>query len=157
MNFLIMFILMIFLTITNARSVYLNEPKNNYGNRGHSNYPEENHFNNNNEQSSRDLDLSFSLGGDDEIDKTVSPLIQKVYLPEYPEITRELENPTVYYKLTQVPMPLLSSSSSKRILYEPAMLPLQYQRNHKLIKLNNSQKGEIILEFRVTVNNNNAS
>lgn len=35
------------------------------------------------------------------------------------------------------------------------MFPLQYQRNHKLIKLNNSQKGEIVLELRIIVNNNN--
>ncbi|XP_053594448.1 uncharacterized protein LOC128667617 [Microplitis demolitor] len=153
MNFLIMFILIIFSTITNARFVYLNKPKNNYDNRGHSDYSEENYFNNN-EQSSRDLDLSFSLDGDDEIEKTVSPLSKKVYLIEYPEITRELENPAVYYKLTEVPMPLLSSSS-KKIINEPAMFPLQYQRNHKLIKLNNSQKGEIVLELRIIVNNNN--
>lgn len=89
MNFLIMFILIIFSTITNARFVYLNKPKNNYDNRGHSDYSEENYFNNN-EQSSRDLDLSFSLDGDDEIEKTVSPLSKKVIILLITFMTRRL-------------------------------------------------------------------
>ncbi|KAH0534290.1 hypothetical protein KQX54_002652 [Cotesia glomerata] len=111
MSFIILVIF--FGSMVNARFVFLREPKSN------DDFLE-------GYQESKDLDLSFFAGEENE------DLIKKISTPENPTMTKEAP---IVYNLIRAP-----SKEEK------------YQR--KLIKLNNSQKGEIILELRVIANNN---
>ncbi|XP_074099645.1 uncharacterized protein LOC141527849 [Cotesia typhae] len=77
-------------------------------------------------QYSRDLDFSFFTGEENE------DSIKKIYSPENP---RMIKKAPIVYNLIRVP-------------------PKEEKYQRKLIKLNNSQKGEIILELRVIANNN---
>ncbi|CAL7944944.1 unnamed protein product [Xylocopa violacea] len=102
-----------------------------------------------NEQSSRDLDLSFSAGDSNELDNKIHP-VKKVYAvvaPEKPfvEVNKE-EQPITRYKLVEAPVKRVGSDD---VIVVPEL-------NRKTVKINGNNKGEVILELRVIANHDNA-
>ncbi|XP_073967921.1 uncharacterized protein [Bombus fervidus] len=98
-----------------------------------------------NEQSSRDLDLSFFAGDSSEPDSKIHP-VKKVYTlvaPEKPvmEVNKE-ELPITRYKLVEAPVKRVGSDD---IIMVPEV-------NRKMVKIDRNSKGEVILELRVIAN-----
>ncbi|XP_043583323.1 uncharacterized protein LOC122568068 [Bombus pyrosoma] len=98
-----------------------------------------------NEQSSRDLDLSFFAGDSSEPDSKIHP-VKKVYtlvVPEKPvmEVNKE-ELPITRYKLVEAPVKRVGSDD---IIMVPEV-------NRKMVKIDRNNKGEVILELRVIAN-----
>ncbi|XP_003703393.1 uncharacterized protein LOC100883173 [Megachile rotundata] len=95
-----------------------------------------------NEQSSRDLDLSFSAG-DDEVDNKIRPVkrVYTVMAPEKPfvEVNKE-ELPITRYKLVEAPVKGLDN-----VIVVP-------ESSRKSVKIDGNNKGEVILELRVIAN-----
>ncbi|XP_015590055.1 uncharacterized protein LOC107265275 [Cephus cinctus] len=101
------------------------------------------------EQSSRDLDLSFSAGDSDDSNDLKDHIrpIKKVYNYAVPgtsllNVNKDIEHPATYYKIFEFP--------TGRTAFEE-VLP-NFGRNRKFMK-NNVRKGEVILEIRVIANN----
>ncbi|KOX76726.1 hypothetical protein WN51_11082 [Melipona quadrifasciata] len=130
-------ILTIFVVVVNGRVYYLPTlDENRYADLTYS-VP--------NEQSSRDLDLSFSAGDSNELDNMIRP-VKKVYTlaaPEKPfiEVNKE-ELPITRYKLVEAPVKRVGSD-------DVIMLP---ELNRRMVKIDRSNKGEVILELRVIAN-----
>ncbi|XP_051175716.1 uncharacterized protein LOC127290915 [Leptopilina boulardi] len=103
------------------------------------------------EQSSRDLDLSFAAGDFNDGLENYRPAVKKVYAYGVPELRQFVDNskdivrPPAYYRISEVP-PTRKSSGWGEMFFVP-------ERNRKLVKLNNGHKGEVLLELRVTANN----
>ncbi|XP_012164590.1 uncharacterized protein LOC126915420 [Bombus affinis] len=98
-----------------------------------------------NEQSSRDLDLSFFAGDSSDPDSKIHP-VKKVYTlvaPEKPvmEVNKE-ELPITRYKLVEAPVKRVGSDD---IIMVPEV-------NRKMVKIDRNNKGEVILELRVIAN-----
>ncbi|XP_003486339.1 uncharacterized protein LOC100743176 [Bombus impatiens] len=98
-----------------------------------------------NEQSSRDLDLSFFAGDSSDPDSKIHP-VKKVYTlvaPEKPvmEVNKE-EVPITRYKLVEAPVKRVGSDD---IIMVPEV-------NRKMVKIDRNNKGEVILELRVIAN-----
>ncbi|OAD56358.1 hypothetical protein WN48_03484 [Eufriesea mexicana] len=129
-------VLTIFVTVINGRVYYLpNLDENRYAD---SSYPIPN------EQSSRDLDLSFSAGDLNEFDNKIRP-VNKVFtlaVPEKPsiEVNKE-ELPITRYKLVEAPVKRIGSDD---VIVVP-------ESNRKIMKIDKN-KGEVILELRVIAN-----
>ncbi|XP_078052367.1 uncharacterized protein LOC144478398 [Augochlora pura] len=103
-----------------------------------------------NEQSSRDLDLSFTAGDPIEIDDSVQPT-KKVYTlvaPTKPliEVNKE-ELPSARYKLVEAPIKRFAG------LDDVIVLP---EQSRKTVKIDGNNKGEVILELRVIANHDSA-
>ncbi|KZC10182.1 PREDICTED: uncharacterized protein LOC107188223 [Dufourea novaeangliae] len=99
-----------------------------------------------NEQSSRDLDLSFSAGDANEIDDTIRP-VKKVYTlanleKPFAEVNRD-EAPIARYRLVEAPVKRLAGSDDVIVLPE---------QSRKTVKIDGNNKGEVILELRVIAN-----
>ncbi|XP_076178978.1 uncharacterized protein LOC143152565 [Ptiloglossa arizonensis] len=130
-------IIAILVVSVNGRVYYLQNPDGNqYGGLA---YPVPD------EQSSRDLDLSFSAGDSDELDNTIRP-IKKVYTltaPERPfiEVNKE-ELPITRYKLVEAPV---KRAGSNDVIVVP-------EQSRRTMKINGNNKGEVILELRVIAN-----
>ncbi|XP_015118013.1 uncharacterized protein LOC107041789 [Diachasma alloeum] len=134
------FVLSVILTIelVNSRVLYLDTPRSNY----YPVYPDEAGT----EQASRDLDVTFSAGESGETEEQVYPPRKTIIYPPSErsiyDLGSDLDRP-IYYRAPEFPV--------RRILYaEPPS-----ERNHKLMRLNNPHKGEVVLELRVIANNNN--
>ncbi|XP_076288150.1 uncharacterized protein LOC143212825 [Lasioglossum baleicum] len=103
-----------------------------------------------NEQSSRDLDLSFSAGDPNEIDDSAQSA-NKVYtlvapVKPFVEVNKE-ESPNVRYKLVEAPI--------KRFVGRDDAIVLPEQ-SRKTVKIDGNNKGEVILELRVIANHDSA-
>ncbi|XP_076644985.1 uncharacterized protein LOC143354615 [Halictus rubicundus] len=103
-----------------------------------------------NEQSSRDLDLSFSAGDPNEIDDSAQPA-NKVYTlvaPAKPfvEVNKE-ESPNVRYKLVEAPIKRFAGTDDVIVLPE---------QSRKTVKIDGNNKGEVILELGVIANHDSA-
>ncbi|XP_072746364.1 uncharacterized protein [Anoplolepis gracilipes] len=99
------------------------------------------------EQASRDLDLAFSAGDPVETENVVSPT-RKVYTlvtPEKPyvELGRDADRPIAYK--------LIEPAATRRGNFDDVIL-VPSQGGRKLMKLNDNNKGEVILELRVIAN-----
>ncbi|XP_031836725.1 uncharacterized protein LOC116428777 [Nomia melanderi] len=131
-------IIAIFVVAANGRVYYLQNPDaNRYA---ASTYPIPN------EQSSRDLDLSFSAEDPNEIDDTVRP-VKKTYTllaPEKPFIEMDKEElPIGRYKLVQAPVKKFPGADDVIVLPE---------QTRKTVKIDGNNKREVILELRVIAN-----
>ncbi|XP_053976599.1 uncharacterized protein LOC128875236 [Hylaeus volcanicus] len=129
-------IVAILIVSINGRVYYLQNPDGNrYGGLA---YPVPN------EQSSRDLDLSF-YAGEDEAENMIHP-VKKVYTlapseKPFVEVNKE-ELPLARYKLVQAPV--------KRVgLDDIIVVP---EQGRKTVKIDGNNKGEVILELRVIAN-----
>ncbi|CAD1480542.1 unnamed protein product [Heterotrigona itama] len=137
-NSLLLTILTVFVVVVNGRVYYLpTVDENRYAN--DLTYPVPN------EQSSRDLDLSFSAGDSNELDNMIRP-VKKVYTlaaPEKPfiEVNKE-ELPITRYKLVEAPVKRVGSD-------DVIMVP---ELNRRMVKIDKNNKGEVILELRVIAN-----
>ncbi|XP_012061335.1 PREDICTED: uncharacterized protein LOC105624590 [Atta cephalotes] len=103
------------------------------------------------QQASRDLDMSFSAGDSLENENVISPT-RKVYTlvtPEKPYVglNRDVDRPVAYYRLSGEP-------AARRGSFDDIILIPQGGR--KLMKLNGNNKGELILELRVIANHDSA-
>ncbi|XP_017892714.2 uncharacterized protein LOC108632570 [Ceratina calcarata] len=102
-----------------------------------------------NEQSSRDLDLSFSAGESNDLDNKIRTF-KKVYTavaPERPLIEMNKEElPITRYKLVEAPVKRLGSDD---VIVIPEL-------NRKTVKIDGNNKGEVILELRVIANHGSA-
>ncbi|XP_076639693.1 uncharacterized protein LOC143351736 [Colletes latitarsis] len=129
----------ILVVYVNGRIYYLqNADENRYG----STYPVSN------EQSSRDLDLSFYAGDSDEVDNVIRP-VKKVYAfaaPEKPFIEANKEElPIARYKLVEAPV---RRAGTDDVIVVP-------EQSRKTVKIDGNNKGEVILELRVIANHDN--
>ncbi|XP_066599135.1 uncharacterized protein [Prorops nasuta] len=126
--------ILLLLNLVNGRFVYLQDPE------GRPRDPILPITFDNYEQSSRDLDLAFSAGEPNENNFVQPKKVYTVYSPEKPGLDIREERP-IYYKLTEVP---------RRSYDDVIVTP---ERSRKLVKINNGNKGEVILELRVIANN----
>ncbi|XP_046749257.1 uncharacterized protein LOC124413012 [Diprion similis] len=137
-------------SVANARVFYLDEPAAKEDIIGYENL---NDF----EQSSRDLDLSFSTGDTSSnynnyhrdvglpIFKRINPVRPYGILEQkYAEIKQEMDRPHVYYKLIEVPE---QRPRFKEVVVDP-------RENAKWAQVfREDRKGEVILELRIITNN----
>ncbi|XP_076231205.1 uncharacterized protein LOC143177235 [Calliopsis andreniformis] len=130
----------VLVAVVNGRVYYLqNADENRYGDLS---YPTPN------EQSSRDLDLSFSAGDANEADEVLRPA-KKVYTLVTPEkvyggqtTTYKEELPIARYKLVEAPV-------RRTNLDDVIVLPGQGRRT---VKIDGNNKGEVVVELRVIAN-----
>ncbi|XP_012268610.2 uncharacterized protein LOC105693344 [Athalia rosae] len=155
---IVLFVLIFKGVYVNGRVYYVDDSQNNVG----IGYDNTNNINDNSEQSSRDLDLSFSSGAEltpeNNQREVVVPILTRIHqmqhpygIPErrYSEINKEIDHPYIaphsYYKLIEVPE--TRPPRFEEIIVQP-------KRNAKFpVRFNGDQKGQVILELRVITNN----
>ena len=62
---------------------------------------------------------------------------------QFVDYSKDTERPVAYYRISEVPA---RKTGWGEMFFGP-------ERNRKLVKLNNGHKGEVLLELRVTANN----